>query len=85
MLPVSGAEQLNTSGAHQTRPMISHSPAYSRLFRPAPYFPSRLLAGGRNRFHRPASCAFGLSWSISGRCSQRFPVSICRCTSASFG
>ena len=31
MLPVSGAEQLNTSGAQCTRPMISHSGAYSRL------------------------------------------------------
>jgi hypothetical protein len=27
MLPVSGAEQLNTSGAHSTRPMISASGA----------------------------------------------------------
>ncbi len=31
MLPVSGAEQLNTSGAQATRPMISHRGAYSRL------------------------------------------------------
>ena len=29
MLPVSGAEQLNTSGARGERPMISHSWAYS--------------------------------------------------------
>ena len=49
MLPVSGAEQLNTSGAQATRPMISHSGAYSRLVRPAPRFDS-----GRNRFH--SSC-----------------------------
>ena len=34
MLPVSGAEQLNTSGAHGTRPMISHSGAYSRFDKP---------------------------------------------------
>ena len=29
MFPVSGAEQLNTSGAHGDRPMISHNGAYS--------------------------------------------------------
>ena len=34
MLPVSGAEQLNTSGASRLRPMISHRGAYSRLVRP---------------------------------------------------
>ena len=36
MLPVSGAAQLNTSGAIFERPMISHNGAYSRLVRPAP-------------------------------------------------
>jgi hypothetical protein len=36
MLPVSGAEQLNTSEDHGTRPMISASGAYSWLVRPAP-------------------------------------------------
>ena len=34
MLPVSGALQLNTSGARCERPMISHKGAYSRLVRP---------------------------------------------------
>jgi hypothetical protein len=48
MLPVSGAEQLNTSGAIGERPMISHSGAYSRLVSPAPSSDS-----GRNRFHSP--------------------------------
>src|ERR1051325_7606875 len=33
MLPVSGAEQLKTSGAQRTRPMISQSGAYSRFVR----------------------------------------------------
>ena len=61
MLPVSGAEQLKTSGAHSTRPMISHSGAYSRLLSPAPSFDS-----GRNRFHKPAARAFGLSSSTTG-------------------
>src|SRR5438132_408216 len=50
MLPVSGAEQLNTSGAKSAaRPMTSQSGAYSAFVRPAPYSLS-----GRNRFQRPA-------------------------------
>src|SRR5579859_430974 len=36
ILPVSGAEQLNTSPAHWMRPMTSHSGAYSTLVRPTP-------------------------------------------------
>ena len=36
MLPVSGALQLNTSGAHSTRPIVSQMSAYSRFERPAP-------------------------------------------------
>src|SRR6516225_12323100 len=55
MLPVSGAEQLNTSGAHGERPMISQSGAYSRFVSPAPYWLS-----GRNRFHRPWARTFEL-------------------------
>src|SRR5437762_13879368 len=58
MLPVSGAEQLRTSGAHITRPMISHSGAYSRVLSPAPYSLSV-----RNRFHKPAARAFGFNSS----------------------
>src|SRR4029453_10528424 len=54
MLPVSGAEQLKTSGAMCERPIISQSGAYSRLDRPAP----RSLSG-RKRFQRPAFSAFG--------------------------
>ena len=37
MLPVSGAWQLNTSGAYRERPITSQRWAYSRLVRPAPY------------------------------------------------
>src|SRR5699024_5224231 len=37
ILPVSGALQLNTSGAIKERPMISQSGAYSKLVKPAPY------------------------------------------------
>ena len=36
ILPVSGAEQLNTSADQSARPMISHNGAYSRLVNPAP-------------------------------------------------
>ena len=60
MLPVSGAEQLNTSEAHSTRPISSASGAYSRLVRPAPCEP------GRNRFHRPSLRAFAFSSSTIG-------------------
>jgi hypothetical protein len=34
MLPVSGALQLNTSGASSERPMISHNGAYSEFDSP---------------------------------------------------
>ena len=51
-----GAEQLNTSGAHQTRPMISQSGAYSRLVRPAPNSDS-----GRKRFHSPLTACMSSS------------------------
>ena len=66
MLPVSGAEQLNTSLDQPTRPMISHSGEYSRFVSPAPRSEC-----GRNMFHRPAARAFGFSCSTSGIGSQR--------------
>src|SRR3954465_14908664 len=47
MFPVSGAEQLKTSGAQCSRPMISHSGAYSRLVSAPP------CDLGRHRFHSP--------------------------------
>jgi hypothetical protein len=53
MLPVSGAEQLNTSADHGIRPITSHSGAYSRLVKPPlPCSPagrksSRVLLGAR--------------------------------------
>jgi len=65
MLPVSGAEQLKTSGAQCTRPMISHSGAYSRFERVPPWL------FGCHRFHSPAARALGLSSSISGTGCQR--------------
>ena len=66
MLPVSGAAQLNTSGAMGDRPMISHSGAYSKFVRPAPYSLS-----GRNRFHNCCSRAFCFSSSMIGGTCQR--------------
>jgi hypothetical protein len=83
MLPVSGAEQLNTSDDHCTRPMISASGAYSRLV-------SRGLSnskvsstwawpeeGGMNRFHRPAALAFAFNSSMIGSVFQRSPSACC--------
>src|SRR5262252_6162390 len=55
ILPVSGAAQLNASGANGERPMISHSGAYSRLVSPAPR-----PVSGRNRFQRLHARAFAL-------------------------
>ena len=68
MFPVSGAAQLNTSGARNgLRPMISQSGAYWRLVRPAPCSRS-----GRNRFHRPSALAFAFSSSMIGGVAQGF-------------
>ncbi|MCY1250658.1 hypothetical protein D9M72_643170 [compost metagenome] len=85
MLPVSGAAQLNTSADQGTRPMISHSVAYSRLDRPCGARGER----GRNRFHRPASRASGFSSSITLVGIQALParrlVSISSAKRFSFG
>src|SRR3546814_6417336 len=63
MLPVSGAEQLNTSDAHSMRPISSAQEAYSRLVRPGATN-SKLLStglwpasGGMKRFHMPSAFA----------------------------
>src|ERR1700738_4494335 len=61
MFPVSGAEQLKTSEAHGTFPLISQSGAYSRLVSPAPRSDS-----GRKRFHSPADRALDFSSSTTG-------------------
>src|SRR6266850_5729325 len=79
MLPVSGAEQLKTSGAQCTRPMISQSGAYSRLVSVPP------CDFGRHRFHSPAARALGLSSSMIGTTSQRFAERVCSCHLCSFG
>src|SRR3954471_14701846 len=79
MLPVSGAEQLNTSGAHSTRPMISQSGAYSRLVSVPP------CDFGRHRFHNPAARAFGFSSSMIGTTSQRLLERVWSCHLRSFG
>src|SRR5688572_19743585 len=79
MLPVSGAEQLKISGAQVTRPMISHSGAYSRLVRVPP------CDLGRHRFHNPASLAFTFNSSIKGTGCQRLSLCTCSCHSCSRG
>src|SRR2546427_87089 len=69
MLPVSGAEQLKTSGANAgDRPMISQSGAYSTLVRPPPG-----SLAGRNKFHKPDARAFVLSSSTILVGCQRSP------------
>src|ERR1700739_254030 len=67
ILPVSGAEQLNTSGAMKLRPMISQSGAYSRFVSPAPYSLSEI-----NRFHNHAARSFFFSSSIMRVGDHRF-------------
>ena len=77
MLPVSGAEQLKTSLAQSTRPMISASGAYSWLLRPAPAKPAACaLSTGKNRFHKPAWRASGLSRSMVCSGVQRLPAAV---------
>jgi len=61
---------LNTSAANGTRPMISHSGAYSKLLSPSG---ARLL-WGKNKFHRPALRARGLSSSTILVGIQGFPA-----------
>ncbi len=85
MLPVSGAEQLKTSLAHGTRPMISASGPYSWFDRPGPYSGARTepsALGGRNRFHRPCARALGLSRSITCSGVQRLPAAVLASISA---
>ncbi len=68
MLPVSGAEQLNASEAHGTRPINSASGAYSTLVNPAPRSDC-----GKKRFHNCTERAFSFNRSISASGVQRAP------------
>ncbi len=84
MLPVSGAEQLNTSLDHGSRPISSAHSAYSRLVSCSPSN-SKLSStwalpecGGMNRFHSPASRAFGFSSSTTGMGFQRCTLVVLR-------
>src|ERR687887_849511 len=60
MFPVSGALQLNTSGAMNDRPVSSAICAYSTLDRPGPY-----LGSGMKRFHNPSLRALAFSSSMT--------------------
>ena len=62
MLPVSGAEQLQASGASNERPVTSASTAYSPLVRPAPCGNSF----GSQRFHSPRARASSFSYGGEG-------------------
>ena len=78
MLPVSGAEQLNTSEAQEMWPISSDSSAYSRLVNPAPRNSSSSCAfGGMNMFQRPSAFAFFFSSSRIGITFQRGPSASC--------
>lgn len=57
MLPVSGAPQLNISGAIIDRPIISQRWAYSTFVSPE--------IEGKNRLNNPAFFAFSFKTSIS--------------------
>src|SRR4029077_3658805 len=72
MLPVSGAEQLNTSEAQLIWPISSASSAYSRLVNPAPQNSSSSCSdGGMNMFQRPSAFALAFNSSITGMTFQR--------------
>ena len=74
MLPVSGAEQLNTSEAKPMWPISSASGAYSRLVNPAPRNSSSSCEdGGMNMFQRPSAFAFFFRSSRTGITFQRAP------------
>jgi len=70
MLPVSGAEQLKTSAANGTRPMISHRGAYSRFDKPS----GARGDLGRKRFQSPAARALGFSSSMIVVGTQGLPL-----------
>ena len=74
MLPVSGAEQLNTSEANPTLPISSAHKAYSRFVRPAPLngLSSGSESRGRKRFQSPSALATAFSSSTTGTTCQRF-------------
>jgi hypothetical protein len=83
MLPVSGAEQLNTSDAQPMRPISSAQKAYWRLVNPGPS-KSKLsstcappCAGGMKRFQSRSERAFALSCSTTGSTFQRSPSRCC--------
>jgi hypothetical protein len=64
MFPVSPGEQLNTSDAHSTWPLISAQGAYSRLVMRVPVAPSGRF--GMNMFQRPRALASAFNSSRNG-------------------
>jgi hypothetical protein len=68
ILGTSGAWQLKTSGAQNSRPMISAAGAYSRLESRVPG--SSAPNSGRPRFHKPKSRALPCSSAMNGGASR---------------
>ena len=81
MLPVSGAEQLKTSEAQNTRPMISASGAYSRLVRRVPGSSSR----SARQEQVPQALGPGAALSGSIIDGGQMPASTSRCQAADRG
>src|SRR6476659_1412284 len=83
ILPVSGAEQLNTSDDQRIRPISSAQKAYSRLVSPGPSnlkLSSTGVApwdGGMKRFQMPSALALAFSSSTTGSTFQRSPSRCC--------
>mmetsp|Transcript_19690 Transcript_19690/g.56469 ORF Transcript_19690/g.56469 Transcript_19690/m.56469 type:complete len:200 (+) Transcript_19690:2876-3475(+) len=80
MLPVSGAEQLNTSGANAHQPVSSHTGAYSRCVRAAPpQEPDGSMSLVRKKLKRSWWSASFLSSSMRG-CTSRHRLSDVMCS-----
>mmetsp|Transcript_37885 Transcript_37885/g.93111 ORF Transcript_37885/g.93111 Transcript_37885/m.93111 type:complete len:319 (-) Transcript_37885:246-1202(-) len=89
MLPVSGAEQLNTSDAKGTAPISSARTAYCSLVSPPPIPPTVWAPGsmssGTQRFHSPSALALAFSSSMIFSGVQRSGPPMCSMTAGSAG
>ena len=79
MLPVSGAEQLKTSDAKETRPICSEHSAYSNWpVRRRDIHPGRERWRGPGTGSRPSALALAFSSSRIGMTFQRSPSAFWR-------
>ena len=85
MLPVSGAEQLNTSGAHGH---AAHDLGQRRVLlvgqATALFLAISAVSLGRNRFHSSCARAFGFSFSMTVSAVQRLPAAVLAASSAEY-